>query len=73
MVFIDTVDDTVDVAHGADVIAAAAEAIRRSGAHAVEQFSDFAEISTALGDQEASDLWAELADTAKQMLRGSAR
>jgi hypothetical protein len=66
------VRDIIDAAHDADVIAAAAEAIRRSGAHAVEQFSDFAEMSAALGDTEASDLWAELADTAKQMLRGSA-
>jgi hypothetical protein len=53
------VEDTVDAAHDADVMAAAGEAIRRSGAHAVEQFSDFAEMSAALGDQEASDLWAE--------------
>jgi hypothetical protein len=67
------VEDTVDAAHDADVMAAAAEAIRRSGAHAVEQFSDFAEMSAALGDQEASDLWAELVDTARQILRGSVR
>jgi len=65
--------NAVDAAHDADVIAEAAKAIRRSGAHAVEQFSDFAEMSAALGDQEASDLWAELADTARQMLRGSVR
>jgi hypothetical protein len=65
--------DTLDAVHDADVIAAAAEAIRRSGVHAVEQFSDFAEMSAALGDLEASDLWAELAETAEQMLRGSAR
>jgi hypothetical protein len=52
----------------ADVLAAAAKAVRRSGAHAVEQFSDFAEISAALGDREGSDLWTQLATAASGLL-----
>lgn len=35
----------------ADVAAAAAEAVRRSIANAAEQFSDFAEMSKAIGDR----------------------
>jgi hypothetical protein len=51
-----------------EVLAAAAEAVRRSGANAVEQFSDFAEIFAALGDDEASELWARLAAVAAALL-----
>jgi hypothetical protein len=52
--------------------AAGTEAVRRSGALAVEQFSDFAEMSAAIGDWDASELWSEFAHTAAKILERSA-